>query len=358
MFKILKQLFSSERNQASGRKKTNLPAGSQEALKELEDQIDGLGNPEHQFLDKDYSPSSRVPCTDLVPFITERLEANDLESIRYVMRGVLEANPGMGAGPGWIDGIIEEARSLNFKRYVHFEEEQAYNQLTAMYIIAGKGGGGREFWLTDELPTLFAWALCAFRPSWHNPIQDLARRANSFIEDMAEDLAYWKNYPRLEVNEVQVDPPPKAQIHDQVQNLSPACRMHLFYAVSQGGGSLPGLTNYPIRNFGINEESTSKEIIDNDLMTITEDASMLMNSMTKKDLIAVCEEAGAHYYKSWKKAKILDMLESDAGEYVKEKLEKMGAVTVSSRHEDEIRRLLSYARELEKSFKALFFISK
>jgi len=200
--------------------------------------------------------------------------------------------------------------------------------------------------------------LCAFRPVWKDPIQDLARRANRFIEDMAEDLAYWEDYPRLGVQEVQVEPPAKTQIHDQIKGLSPACRMHLFYAASQGGGSLPSLTNYPIRSFGINEESTSNEILDSGLMTTAEDAGVLMSSMTKKELIAACEEVDAQYYKSWNKGKILEALKSDAPEYVSEKIEEIGAVTVSSRQEDEIESLLSYSAELEASFKALFFIGE
>lgn len=360
MFKILKQLFaSSSQSQASeDLDKADSRTRSKEALQEFERQIEGLGDPEHPFLDKDYSPSSRVPCTDFVPFIAERLKAHDLESVRYVMRGVLEANPGLGVGPEWIDEKIQDVASLDFKKYVHLEDEDAYYQLKAMYIIAEKGGGGREFWLTEEFPELFSWSMCAFRPYWQDPIQDLAQRANSFIEEMAEDLAYWEDYPRLEKSEVQVDPPSKTPTQEKVKDISPAGRMHLFYAVSRGGGSLPDLTNYPIRSFGINEESTSREIIGNGLMSTAEDPSVLMGSMTKKELIEACEESGADYYKSWNKDEILDALKSDAPGYVKEKIEKIGAVTVNPNHEDKIQDLISYAGKLEESFKALFFIDK
>lgn len=160
MFEILKRLFSHSQTEASESvEKTH----SKEALREFESRIENLGNPDHPFLDKDYSPSSRVPCTDFIPFITGRLKSDDLESVRHVMRGVLEANPGLGIGPEWINDTINEAQALNFRKYVHFENDDAYHELRAMYIIAGKGGGGREFWLTDELPALFSWSLCAFQ---------------------------------------------------------------------------------------------------------------------------------------------------------------------------------------------------
>lgn len=359
MLKILKQLFSSRKDQPPADSEKNDPGNHpNQALKEFKRQIEGVGNPEHPFLDKNYSPSSRVPCTDLVPFIAERLKVGDLESVRHVMRGVLEANPGLGVGPEWIDERIKEIASLDFKKYVHFENRDVYYQLKAMYIIAEKGGGGREFWLTEELPKLFSWSMCAFRPSWQAPIRDLAHRANCFIEEMAEDVAYWEDYPRLEKSEVQIDSPSKSQAQEKVKSLSPAGRMHLFYAVSRGGGSLPNLTNYPIRNLGIDVEATSREIVGSGLMSAAEDASVLMSSMTKKNLISACEKTGAEYYKSWNKADILDALKSDAPDYVKEKIEEMGAVTVNPSHENELQDLLSYAGELENSFKALFFIGK
>lgn len=359
MLKILKRLFSGRQNQVSSdSEEADSRIRSKDALQEFKRQIKGLGDPEHPFLDKDYSPSSRVPCTDFVPFIAERLKADDLESVRYVMRGVLKGNPGLGVRPKWIDEKIRDVVSLNFNKYVHFEDEDAYHQLKAMYIIAEKGGGGREFWLTEKFPELFSWSMCVFRPSWQSYIQDLAHRANSFIEEKAEDLAYWEDYPRLEKSEVQVDPPSQTETQKKVKSLSPAGRMHLLYAVSRGGGSLPNLTNYPIRSFGINTEKTSREIVDNELMSTAKDASVLMSSMTKKEIVLACEEAGADYYKSWNKNELLEALESYAPDYVKEKIEEIRAVTVNSSHEKDLQDLLSYAGDLEQSFKALFFIGK
>jgi hypothetical protein len=110
MFKILKQLFaSSSQSQAlEDLKRYDSRTRSKEALQKFEGQIEVLGDPEDPFLDKDYSPFSRVPCTDFVPFIAETLKSHDLESIRYVIRGVLEANPGLGVGPEWIDQKIQD----------------------------------------------------------------------------------------------------------------------------------------------------------------------------------------------------------------------------------------------------------
>lgn len=69
--------------------------------------IKGVGHPEYPVLDKQYSPSSRVPCTDLVPFISKRIIERDITSIKIVMRAVIEENPGLGIGPGWIDESID-----------------------------------------------------------------------------------------------------------------------------------------------------------------------------------------------------------------------------------------------------------
>jgi hypothetical protein len=56
-----------------------------------------LSNTEHRFLPPTYSPSSRVPCADLTPFIIDRLRSHDVASIRQLMRAVIAGNPGLAS---------------------------------------------------------------------------------------------------------------------------------------------------------------------------------------------------------------------------------------------------------------------
>lgn len=154
--------------------KTELPRRSEKssqghglnAVDSFFSSIKGVGYPEYPILDKQYSPSSRVPCTDLVPFISKRIIERDIASIKLVMRAVIEGNPGLGIGSGWIDENINNILSIPFENYISFPSANAFPELKALFIVAAKGGGGREFLITEEIPRLISWACIAHHPSW------------------------------------------------------------------------------------------------------------------------------------------------------------------------------------------------
>jgi hypothetical protein len=79
MFEYLKRVFFKSTPQlkpqtssehADPQRKASRVNSNSTAANEFIASIQGIGNPEYPILDKEYSPSSRVPCTDLVPFIT------------------------------------------------------------------------------------------------------------------------------------------------------------------------------------------------------------------------------------------------------------------------------------------------
>ncbi len=211
-------------------------AHSSNAVGSFLSSIKGVGHPEYPILDSQYSPSSRVPCTDLVPFISERIIEGDINNIKLVMRAVIEGNPGLGIGPGWIDESVENILSIPFENYVAFPSAKALPELKALFIVAAKDGGGREFLITEEIPRLISWACIAHQPSWSTNLHSLSKKANSWIAKMAKDTLYWKEYERFNVREV-----PNTSIETELRasiiTLTPAARLQLFYAVERGGGS-------------------------------------------------------------------------------------------------------------------------
>lgn len=164
MLRILKNLFSKnteQKDKAIGITKhtrsVSKPSNKFPKLDALRHEARQYGHSNYPFLSKDYSPNSRVPSIDLTPFIADRLNSNDIDSVIVLMREVLSANPGIGIGPEWIDKEIKEIINIDFANYLKFYKPEHYNLLKAMWIIASKGGGGREFWLTEDIPRLFAW---------------------------------------------------------------------------------------------------------------------------------------------------------------------------------------------------------
>ena len=313
-----------------------------------------MGHPEYPILDSQYSPGSRVPCTDLVPFISERIIESDINSIKLVIRAVIEANPGLFVGPGWIDESIENILSIPFEDYVAFPATEALPELKALFIVAAKGGGGREFLVTDGIPRLISWACIAHQPSWSTNLHSLVGKANSWIAKMAKDAPYWKEYDRFNVREV-----PNTSIETELRAsiiaLTPAARLQLFYAVERGGGSLPRLTNYPIRSLGINVDKTSKELIDTAVVVRSFSPESIESACSKQELVELCESHGATYRKSWTNDKLVGAIDETGSTVLETIATFKNLVLPNFKLYPELRNVVSIADEHQVGFKLLCF---
>lgn len=321
--------------------------------------IKGVGHPEYPILDKQYSPSSRVPCTDLVPFISKRIIERDITSIKIVMRAVIEGNPGLGIVSGWIDESIDNILSIPFENYVSFSSASAFPELKALFIVAAKGGGGREFLITEEIPRLISWACIAHHPSWSTQVHSLSKKANSWITNMAKDTpfpasVYWQEYGKFDVREL-----PNASIKNELQavilTLSPAARLQLFYTVERGGGSLPSLTNYQIRSLGINVEKTSKELIDSGLVVSSSSTEAIESAHSKQEIVELCETHGATYRKSWKKEKLVDAVQKMDSTILERIARSKNLVSPNYEIYPDLRNVVRIANEHQVGFKLLCF---
>src|SRR5699024_6072679 len=324
------------------------------SIKELQNEIDDLGHAEYPFLSNNYSPNSRVPATDFIPFIKYRIINNDYQSIIQLMRNILASNAGVGARPEWIDDEIDEVKNSNVESYVDFDDKDVYAELSSLFIIASKSGGDRPFWLTKDIPKHFSWILGPYFPKWKNIMHDLADKANEFIDEKGKDLPYWEDYPKLKVN-FGIEPLTLNKTVEKVRSLSPAARLQLFFAVSHEGGSLPTLANYPIRSMGINVNETSEEIINSKLLVQSYDPQMMLRE-SKRSLLEICEDQQIDYRKSWSKGKLVNALGKERSEFVKVHLENNDVVTINTDYKSDLLALFEYVENLTDSFKALCFI--
>lgn len=319
MASVIKKLFSGNHKPGGQHATPPRPSGraSHEGEKNLRaseadkflDSIRHLGRPDHPILSKDYSTSSRVPCTDLIPFLSDRLIRFDVSSVKSIMRAVIEGNPGLGIGPDWIEESIDKIIAAPFEEYVSFPTQAAYSELRALFIVAAKAGGSREFLISESVPRYMAWILFPYQPRWFADTDLLAKKANAWIRKMAKDTPFWEDYGRLT--------PPKVQptgISDSllvtIASLTPAARLHFVYAITKGGGSLPNLTNYDIRSFGINVAATSEEMIRSGLMISSSASDVIESAFTKQEILEFCETYGASFKKSWTKSKLVVALQS------------------------------------------------
>lgn len=316
--------------------------------------IKGLGHAEYPILDKSYSPSSRVPCTDLVPFISKCIIQGDIDSIKIVMRAVIEGNPGLGIGSEWIDERIDNVLSIPFENYVSFSSPNAIPELKALFIVAEKDGGGREFLITKEISLLISWVCIAHNPLWSMEISSLAKKANSWIEIISKDAPYWEDYGLFDVEYL-----PSSYVENDfrsvISSLSPAARMQLFYTVVKGGGFLKSMTSYEIRNLGINTEKTSKELIDLGLVSPSFSKEIIELSYSRKELADFCMANGVAHRKSWNKTKLVDVLQKKDPALLEGISRSKGLVMPNYEYYSELRNIVKVAEEHQVGFKLLCF---
>jgi len=316
------------------------------------------GHPDYPFLSKDYSPDSRVPSVELSPFIIEHIKRKDIKPIIALMKEILSANPGLGVDTSWIDPVIRKIMRLDFGQYLGFSDPNAYIELKALWIIASKYTDNPNFWITTELPKLFSWALCCHFPMVHNSISKLVEKANNFISKMAEEIPYWKEYPKFSIDKLIITPPEiNSTCIGKIKNLSLSSRMHLFFAFKKGGGNLINLINYAIRNFGISVQDSASQIIKSELFVPSSDPKLLSTMMTQKELLNLCREAGIEVRKSWNKNKLIDSLKVGNPEYCNMLIKKMNLYAPNSKYASELSLLDDYSTRLIEVFKVLCFIN-
>jgi len=334
------------------------PDSPPQSVAQLRRTLRDIGHPEFPFLDRDHSPASRVPCTDFTPFIIDRLQSGDLSSISELMRGILAGNPGLGVGPEWIDSIITEVARADFGGYVTFGTPRGEVELKALFILAGKDGGGREFWIAESgKPHLFSLALSCQRPVWQASMEALQRKANTFIRQMRREAPFWEEYPLFSPRCFAVEPLPELPAIDVIRGLSLASRMHLLhFAGSRVSGSLLRTATYRMRNLGVNPERTVSELGREGLFVPSDSDEGLLDVWSKDDLMQACAKVGAEYRKSWRKDKLLAALREKAPEFVLEAREREGLVTLSLQAGPELRAVADYSTRLEDAFKLLCFV--
>lgn len=279
LYKLIKQIFFSEKPKLTASrviqptvdKETILTKTS--AFEQLEKKVKAIGHSQYPFLNKTYSPSSRVPVTDFSGFIKSRLKSGDEKSILMLMRKIIEANPGVGLGIGadkygdysWTDGLVKEINSIDFNKYIEYSDASACWDIKALWILASKSGGGREFWITEKenFNSIFAAAMTGYNHKLTAEFPKLVQSANSFIRKMRkDDIPYWQEYPLFK----QIEEPELISSLNETRacflNLSIGARIVLCSAIRKISGNLADCSTYSQRNMGINADQVAKELYD------------------------------------------------------------------------------------------------
>lgn len=335
-------IFSQETVSSEAIGNVKEPSDSLRKLESLKGLLKDKCHDKFLFLDKVYSPSSRVPCVDFTNWIISRLEEEDTNAIKFLLREIIRGNPGVwvGASAGennstdsaledvasWTDDSIDSVLSINFNEFLNIDK-QAIKESQAIFIILSKNGAGREFWIFDNA-SLIADALCIYPLTLsEQSFASLIEKANKFIRSMKkEKIPAWeelKYYATKDINLSLSDDISNNEIAQILKKLAISSRFHFFDAVGYlnfDGKSVISLyesTFYQTRSFGIDIEDSAASLYHSGLFEKNSNYSLMINLLTKPEIISIAESAAVDIKKSWNKKKMLDSIfASDKGKKV------------------------------------------
>jgi hypothetical protein len=317
-----------------------------------------IGHPEFPFLHREYSPGSRVPCADFTGFIVERLQQRDVHSIVELMHEILRGSAWFGSpDPSWIDAEINAILAVDFQRYICFSDSRASEELAAMWIIAAKDGASREFWISPDamFTTFFSWALCAYGATVKEELFTLVEAGNKWLEQRRKEAPFWQPYPDFEKGALNLRPLDAGPACAKLMELPIGARLHVFSALNFGVGSLPSLTGYKLRSFGLYIPESVRLILDSKLLVPAADAEAVSRALSKEDLARECQSLGVEPKKSWNKKRLLEAMLSVKPQFLTETSAARSIVGVNSEYVAELSLLVNRCEDLERIFRILCF---
>ena len=322
----------------------------------LDTLVAGKGHSDHPWLHSEYSLSSRIPCCDLTPIIADRFACHDVESVKYIVGKLLEANPGLGVHDprSWSDRNVDAIAHAPFQKYVRFDDVQEEARLRAIFAILSLSRGAFEFSLIEGTPELLGWAFAGTRPVWQPSLEELRLRANRFIRTMRKDTPYWRDIPLVE-GPPMAEPSLSAQFRKQFLALPIMSRVHAMCAFERGGGLLESLTDYRIRKLGLKLDESASAIIDSGVFIITDSDQLMLSKISKPDFQACSEESGVQLASRATKAAYLTALKATAPENLRRLARKLRVAEPNPEYKTEMHNLFDYSRRIGYFFAILGF---
>ncbi len=329
---------------------------SDKSLAQLWKDVRHLSHIDFPFLHPIYSPSSRVPCADFSTFIIQCLRQGDIVSICKLMRQIIAENPGLGVGVEWVDKSVNEVVEIDFSRYFISNHPDTFLELKALFILASKDGGGREFWITDNKPFLFALALCCNSLTWLKEMAFLQEKANKFIRDMAKNIPYWEKYPLFTEEHFDTYTCNNPVVLENLLKLPLGARIHLLDFSKKGIGSLIQSTDYQMRSLGVNPIQTAPLIFESGMCIQSKAPESLTSVWSKDELIDILQNKNVQFKKSWNKNLLLEVLATNLPDTLVEAAEKEKTAAIKPEFSKSLSELREYAQSLTDPIKLLCFL--
>jgi len=317
-----------------------ISAKESKVIEELRLLVDGRGHEEFFCLDDVYSPGSRVPAIDFSFWVKDKIRGGDREALKVLFWELVKAYPGPVYGVEdestffkneWqssIDPIID----ADISHFVVADPEVLVEIKALMFLANLHSGLCEWFVIATPYPLFLSRILIPWDVKFTN-LEPLIEGANNFIEEMRKDVEYWRGVPLFEISNLTIPERVKNETDSyflkQIGSLPFSTRLHFFdicsytkYGAKPLGKPIREMTYSATRQLGIDEEESSKLLINSTLIQESSDPYLFLSNKTKEELTLILKDAGLPFSKSWNKAKLIEALMKGCGQRINELSEK------------------------------------
>lgn len=311
----------------------------------------GRGLKDYPCNSKNYSPSSRYPCTDFSPWIMEALRSKNHKGIADLICEIVRANPGMGFGSD--DGVKQHWQqqtkrviSFDIEKHISATDQEVYTELRAINLLILLHHDFNGFILTAQEVSQAVAGIIAARQIKFKHLKELEKKANRFIRKMRKDTPYWEEFDLFKntPDEISVSTDGlKPEFVQKYLDLPLVTRIHLLdIAMFQEKKRLKHPSEMTVsvtRQLGIDPDESTKILIDKGLLSPISDVDKVTDSLKKDELLNLASSNGVDVRKSWNKGKIAQAIIDYNHSILLDKAQERGFMKISSEFDSDITKL-------------------
>lgn len=266
-------------------------------------EIGHFSHQEYPFLAPEYSPNSRMPCSDFTPFMVDRLKGGDIAPIKSLMGFI--AGSGLVTSKRWMDDIIDGINDIRLDRYFYADNPNAYHEIKALFILAAKSGGDPRFLQTEDgVLEIIAMAIACFNIVATDHLSELAVLGNRFIKKKRLDVSsgYWENVPLFPISTIQIKGVETSDMLQKFRSLPIGCRVGLIASYRTGR-----FDSFSVRSFGFMASHIIRSTMDMGFIKPVVSSGALQKLCSKDELLEYCQKHGVTVRKTWTKSVISEL---------------------------------------------------
>jgi len=271
----------------------------------------GNSHPEYPLLRNGYAPVSRYPAADFTPWIVQQLRAGRFEDIASLMVALTEPTV-LGPSPERRYEWALRLAKLDIHKVLIFQDERVYCDFHAALFPYALRGALDGFIIVSGQVDYLVRAVSPF-PFKVPDLGSKVSLANSFIKKMqheTKDLAVaWSNIPLYDydaLNAVLCAEVPATALRSRLAEATVGARQ-VFYGTLIWGAGQGG---WSARQFGVNEEATSAELVSLGLGVFIDDPVLVLMTLKKAELLATL--GGFPTKQGWSKKYLINFMMKEA----------------------------------------------